>query len=74
MAAIFTFGKRPAPKQRSAPDTVGFNPSDLAGRFQSAAKQGGGIRAGAHPEFDQPTPFEKIGAAWGKMFGKRKGK
>lgn len=31
--------------------------------LQTRINQSGGIQAGAHPEFDQPTPLEKVGTA-----------
>jgi hypothetical protein len=36
-----------------------------------AAAGGGGIQPGAHPEFEQPTPTEKMGAMMKKLFGKK---
>lgn len=38
---------------------VGPRASALAGRMEEAEEQGGGIRAGAHPEFDTDTPLDK---------------
>ena len=39
---------------------IGYKSSDLAARFEGAAAAGGGIRPGAHPEFEQETPAEKV--------------
>ena len=49
---------------------VGYKSSDLAARFEGAAAAGGGIRPGAHPEFEQPTPLENLITAAKGLAGK----
>jgi hypothetical protein len=40
--------------------------SQMDQRFNTASVLGEGIKPGAHPEFDQPTPLDKlVGAAKG---------
>jgi len=59
------FGKRSV---KSRPDSVkvGFRTNDLESRNVGAARSGGGIQPGAHPEFNAETPGEKL-----VNFGKR---
>lgn len=42
--------------------------SGVQNDLQTRINQSGGIQPGAHPEFEQPTPLEKAGAAVGKVF------
>jgi len=59
---------RGARKRRKPSAIAGARQSDLDVAMNEAAAAGGGIQAGAHPEFDQPTPGEKIGAWIKKLF------
>lgn len=56
--ALSLFGKRAVAKRDSA--RVGPMASDLDTRMAAAAQQGGGIKAGSHPEFDQATPLDRL--------------
>jgi hypothetical protein len=55
-----------------------YNPTDLEGRMQGAAAAGGGIQAGAHPEFNAPTPLDRLVAVvkktvqWGRGLMRRR--
>jgi hypothetical protein len=53
------YGKRTV-KKRPDSTAVGYQTTDLGARMTGAAKGGGGIRAGAHPEFDRETPLDKV--------------
>lgn len=65
------FGPRPPIKARKAmidtTKTVGYRPSDLQGRMIASS----GVSAGAHPEFDAPTPLDKVVAFAHRLFDKK---
>lgn len=49
-------------RNKTVPPPVTPTPmgSGVESGFNAAAAAGGGIRPGAHPEFDQPTDLEKL--------------
>lgn len=63
--------------QGRTPQIVGPTGTDLEGRMRGAAKGGGGIAAGAHPEFETPAPvgnpIKQIGGLIKRLTGRRGG-
>lgn len=59
--AIQLFGGRPVIKKRVV---VPLQTTDLGARLEGAAGSGGGIQAGAHPEYEKGTqlgnPFKQL--------------
>lgn len=64
-------GGRVAQKRRKPSTIAGARLTLLDTRMNEAAASGGGIQAGAHPEFSQPTPSEQLGTMLKKLFGKK---
>jgi len=67
------YARRPAVKKRkvsqagvdsSAADTTAYRPTLAESRFAGSKL----IQPGAHPEFEQPTPGEKLSAWWSRLF------
>lgn len=56
---------------RGLPTSRGPRGSLLDTQFNEAARQGGGIQAGAHPEFEGLTPLDRVVAGFKKFFGKK---
>ena len=65
------------PKRAAMPDvrTTQFYPTELQGGMQRAAKTGGGIVSGAHPEYQKAppigNPIQQISDMFKKMRGKK---
>jgi hypothetical protein len=60
-------------QRRRKPSTIaGARLTSLDTGMSEAVMSGGGIQTNAHPEFNQPTPGEQLGAMFMKLFGKKK--
>lgn len=46
-----------------------YGQSDLESKMEDAKEAGGGIQPNAHPEFNEPTPLDKLISGAKKLFG-----